>query len=105
MNLDHVAINVGNLEESIEWYVKNLKATIHYQDETWALLNVGNMRLALTISSQHPPHIAYELESLSQFPHGEIKFHRDGSAYLYVQDPSGNVLEYIYWPKESTNNV
>ena len=29
----------------------------------------------------------------------EIKTHRDGSHYLYLEDPDGNVLEKIYWDR------
>ena len=29
----------------------------------------------------------------------EIKTHRDGSHYLYLEDPDGNVLEKLYWDR------
>ena len=101
--IDHIAIQVSNLFESVDWYVKNFNSQILYSDDTWAMLLVGNTKLALTIPEQHPPHIAFEVESLSEFPcaDSEIKEHRDGSKYLYVNDPSGNVIEYIYYPQKS----
>ena len=104
MNLDHVAINVNNLKDSVAWYVANLQAKIKYVDDTWALLEIGNTKLALTIPEQHPPHIAFEVKAISDFPAGNISYHRDGSAYLYVQDPNNNVIEYICWPKELDND-
>lgn len=97
MKLDHVAVQVEDLKLSIEWYQENLNAEIQYCDETWAMLKIGTTNLALTIPEQHPPHIAFEVKSLKEFPSGEIKHHRDGSAYLYVKDPSGNIVEYICW--------
>ena len=102
MQLDHIAINVDNIEKASEWYQKNLNATIAYKDETWAMLDIGGTKLALTISRQHPPHFAFTLKSLEEFPAGEeIRYHRDGSAYLYIEDPDGNAIEYVYWPESS----
>ena len=102
MQLDHIAINVANIEKASEWYQKNLNATVEYIDETWAMLDVGGTKLALTISRQHPPHFAFTLKSLNDFPPDEeIRYHRDGSAYLYIEDPDGNTIEYVYWPESS----
>lgn len=100
MQLDHIAINVENIEKASEWYQKSLDARILYKDETWAMLDVGGTKIALTISKQHPPHFAFTLHSLDDFPPGEeIRYHRDGSAYLYIEDPDGNTIEYVYWPE------
>ena len=83
--------------------MKNLGATIDYIDETWSMLDVGGTKIALTGSRQHPPHFAFTLQSLDDFPTGEeIRYHRDGSAYLYIEDPDGNTIEYVYWPKGDT---
>jgi len=102
MQLDHIAINVENIEKASEWYTKNLGAKIEYIDETWAMLDVGGTKIALTVSRQHPPHFAFTLKSLDDFPAGEeIRYHRDGSAYLYIEDPDGNTIEYVYWPESS----
>lgn len=97
MKLDHVAIQVTDLTKSINWYQENLNAEIIYHDETWAMLDINGLKLALTIPEQHPPHIAFEVQNLKDLPAGEIKYHRDGSAYLYVEDPAGNIVEYICW--------
>ena len=101
MQLDHIAINVTNVKEASDWYTKNLGATIDYIDETWSMLDVGGTKIALTVSRQHPPHFAFTLQSLDDFPPGEeIRYHRDGSAYLYIEDPDGNAIEYVYWPEK-----
>ena len=100
MELDHIAINVKNIKKASEWYTKNLGAKIDYEDETWAMLSVGSTKIALTVSQQHPPHFAFTLKSIDDFPPGEeIRYHRDGSAYLYIEDPDGNTIEYVYWPE------
>ena len=98
MQLDHVALNVTNINVSAEWYVKNFSAEIKYIDKSWALLKIGSTHLALTIPSQHPPHIAFTVDSIEDLP-GESTTHRDGSISCYVEDPDGNNIEYIYWPK------
>jgi hypothetical protein len=99
--IDHVAIQVESIEESINWYTSRFKGIILYQDETWAMLNMGNIKLALTIADQHPPHIAICAKDVSEFPGplDKIMFHRDGSLYQYTKDPNGNVIEYICYPK------
>ena len=55
MKLHHVAINVSDIKKSVEWYVKNMHATVEYEDETWAMLGFGDVNMALTVASQHPP--------------------------------------------------
>ena len=87
------------LQVAIAWYVNNLGALIKYQDDTWAALTLNGSIIALTLPNQHPLHVAYTLYKFSNFPAGhEIKYHRDGSAYLYLEDLDGNTIEYIYWP-------
>ena len=87
-----------NIERASDWYMKNLGAKIEYIDETWAMLDLDGTKLALTVSDQHPPHLAFCLKSIDDFPTGEeIRYHRDGSAYLYIKDPDGNTIEYICW--------
>ena len=98
MKIHHVAINVKDIKKSVEWYVKNMHATVEYEDDTWAMLGFGDTKLALTIRSQHPRHIGFKINSFNDFGEGvEIKLHRDGSYYLYLEDPDGNVLEKLYW--------
>ena len=106
MNLDHVAIQVKNLKQSIEWYVSNLNLIVLYQDNTWAMLEaIDGTKIALTIPNEHPPHIAFQVDSFKSFPGREIKYHRDGSAYLYTKDPSGNIIEYICWPDQNEISI
>tara|TARA_R110002060_G_scaffold44851_1_gene56207 strand:- start:1073 stop:1411 length:339 start_codon:yes stop_codon:yes gene_type:complete len=98
--IDHVAINVSNIDRSILWYVNKCSAEVLYRDDSWGLLKVGTSKLALTLAHEHPPHIAISCSSIDQFPfsHELIKTHRDGSKYLYTEDLDGNVIEWIYYP-------
>tara|TARA_R110000824_G_scaffold273877_3_gene462526 strand:- start:5878 stop:6180 length:303 start_codon:yes stop_codon:yes gene_type:complete len=95
VKFDHIAVNVKDIEKSIEWYVENLEADITYQDNTWALMTIGGIKLALTVPSQHDPHIAFKVKDISQFNDDEIKVHRDGVKYVYKRDPDGNCIEWV----------
>lgn len=101
MKLDHVAINVESIDSSIEWYSENLESEILYQDESWAMLKVGQTKIALTVASQHPPHLGFSVESVGDIPCKNPKYHRDGSAYHYIKDPDGNTIEFVYYPPDS----
>ena len=92
----HVAISVRDpveLRETVEWYRKTFNVETGYQDDTWALLKFSNISLALVVPGQHPPHICVTREDAEKF--GELKTHRDGTRTVYVQDPSGNVVEVL----------
>jgi catechol 2,3-dioxygenase-like lactoylglutathione lyase family enzyme len=90
--IDHVAVSVTNIQETVAWYTKNFDCIVKYQDETWALVEFANIRLAFVIPEQHPPHFAL-LGDPAQ--HGEPKTHRDGTRSVYVKDPSGNNIEIL----------
>jgi len=100
MKLDHVALNVKNVYESVAWYRSRFKVIVEYEDETWAMLSIDNCKIALTKQGTHPPHVAIRVESINEFPAGcEVKQHRDGSWYYYDRDLDGNVVEWIAYPK------
>ena len=97
MQLDHVAICVNDIQASVEWYKLNLCASVLYSDETWAMLKIGETKLALTSKDQHPPHIAFLVDN---FENGKsVKQHRDGSNYIYKSDPDGNTIELIKYTR------
>jgi catechol-2,3-dioxygenase len=99
MKFDHVALNVRNVSQSVEWYRETLGAEVRYKDETWALLEAGGVKIALTLKSQHPAHMAFDIgpEPPKEFL-AKAKRHRDGSISLYVTDPDGNAIEWIHYP-------
>lgn len=100
MKFDHVAINVSDIARSVGWYRETLGATILYQDETWAFLQIGGAKIALTQSRQHPAHIAFDVgPAPSEEFLAKAKAHRDGSISRYVVDPDGNAIEYIHYPE------
>ena len=92
-SIHHMAIAVTNIREAVEWYVRNFKCGVSYEDETWALLEFANLRLALVLPEQHPPHISFESEQAEKF--GPLKTHRDGTRSTYITDPFGNTIEIL----------
>ncbi|HXM95970.1 MAG TPA: VOC family protein [Candidatus Dormibacteraeota bacterium] len=90
--MDHVAVPVGDVKRTVEWYTKNFDCKVAYQDETWALVEFANIRLAFVLPAQHPPHFAVLGEPAA---YGAPKTHRDGTRSVYLQDPSGNEVEIL----------
>ena len=97
--IDHIAINVDDIEAAVEWYKNNLNLDPVYEDKSWAMLTDGKTKLALTLPTQHPPHIAVKVNDLNSFPGklSDISTHRDGSSYLYLKDPWGNTIEWVFY--------
>lgn len=101
MKFDHVALNVKDISVSVRWYEEHLGARVLYQDDTWAFLEAGGVKLALTLPRQHPPHVAFDVGTA---PSAEFlrkaRPHRDGSVSQYVVDPDGNAIEWICYPEK-----
>jgi catechol 2,3-dioxygenase-like lactoylglutathione lyase family enzyme len=99
---DHVAQVVPDIAEAVAWYVEMLGASVLYQDNTWAFVEVGGARLAFVVRDQHPNHLAWrvsltELEELAARHEKEIKTHRDGTRSFYLAAPGGAHIEMITW--------
>ena len=94
--IDHIAIQVDNVKESVAWYMDNYDCMIIYCDDTWARLQFENIKLALVVDDEHPFHIAFEVKD----PGIESTLHRDGSISRYIKDPSGNSIELIKYPQK-----
>lgn len=90
-SLHHVAIPVKDVAATVAWYTKTFRCEVAYQDPTWALLKFGNVKVALVIPEQHPPHIAFVTPDAAT--HGPLKTHRDGTKSIYIADPAGNAVE------------
>ena len=91
--LDHVAIAVDDIAAAVTWYGERFPCTVLYQDPTWALLGFENVRLALVVPEQHPPHVAFLSDDAASF--GPLVPHRDGTRSTYIVDPSGNSVEIL----------
>lgn len=107
MTFDHVAVPSNDIAASVDWYVKNLGASILYQDKSWAFMKVGDVKLALVSPQQHPPHVAVKVDedALAQAAKRAnipIDSHRDGTKGIYIHDPFGNAVELICYPPGET---
>ena len=89
--IDHIALAVPNVKEAVDWYTANFQCSIEYQDATWAFLRFRNIKLALVVPNQHPPHICFVSNRAADF--GKLKRHRDGTSSCYVKDAGGNAVE------------
>lgn len=89
--LDHLAISVRDIAEAVTWYTRTFRCTVSYQDATWAFLDFANLKVALVVSEQHPPHVALARTDAATF--GTLTTRRDGTRSTYVKDPSGNAVE------------
>lgn len=89
--IDHVAVSVRDIDRAVDWYTSHFRCRVTYRDPTWAFLEFGNLKLALVIPEQHPPHIAFVSPDAERS--GPLKAHRDGTRSTYVEDPSGNSVE------------
>ena len=96
--IDHIALRVDNIAESVAYYLSEFKCMIIYQDDTWAFLQFDNIKLALVIEDEHPYHIAFETDDKGVL---DGTLHRDGSISKYIKDPSGNTIELIKYPIET----
>jgi catechol-2,3-dioxygenase len=105
IEFDHIAITTKNVSESIAFYQKNFDGVeVLYEDTTWGFIKVGTIKLALVTSGEHPPHISYKVESKQELDdyankmNAKINVHRDRSESFYLNDPSGNAVEIIWYP-------
>ncbi len=92
-SLHHVAVAVKDVAQAVDWYTKTFSCKVAYQDATWALLEFANLKLALVIPEQHPPHVAFVHPEAEKF--GTLMPHRDGTRSVYVSDPAGNAIEIL----------
>ena len=95
--IDHIAIQVKDINVSLKWYLDNFKCTKIYSDDTWAFLKFENIKLALVTNSEHPPHFA--IIDTSILSKKNIIEHRDGSVSKYINDADSNYLELITYKK------
>ena len=91
--IHHLAIPAEDIAASVRWYREHTDCSVEYQDDTWALLAFANIKLALVMPGQHPPHVAIVREDAERF--GPLVQHRDGTRSVYVSDAAGNQVEVL----------
>ena len=91
--IDHVAISVRDIAAAVAWYTRSFRCRVAYQDASWAFLEFDNVRVALVVPDQHPPHLALVSPEAGSF--GKLTTRRDGTRSTYISDPSGNSVEIV----------
>jgi catechol 2,3-dioxygenase-like lactoylglutathione lyase family enzyme len=105
MRFDHVALQVPDIDAAVTWYRETLENVIvHYQDDSWALIEAGGAKLAFVVAGQHPTHVAWrvsmaELGELAAKHRQEIHVHRDHTESFYLAGPGGHCVEIIGYPE------
>jgi len=101
--VDHIAVRVDDLETAEKWYCDHLAASVTFRDEKYLRLKIANTNIALIDKKYYPhAHIGVLVENAHELPleKGEVVKHRDGTIGVYVKDPFGNYLEYIWYSDE-----
>ena len=102
--LDHVAQQVPDIAEAVEWQRRTVPGTtVIHQDPTWALVESGGARFAFVLPDQHPSHVAFrvddaELDRLAAAHGTAIATHRDATRSIYLPGPGPLQTEIISYP-------
>jgi extradiol dioxygenase family protein len=98
--IDHIAILVDDLELAESWYTEKLKGEVSFRNGKYVRVKVQNTCIAL-VDKKHYPHAHFGIlvENKEDLPlnEGTVAHHRDGTVGVYVKDPFGNYLEYIWY--------
>ena len=101
--IDHIAVLVDDLDLAEEWYSEKLDGTVTFRDTKYTRICVANTNIAL-IDKNHYSHAHFGIlvENKDDLPmdQGMVVHHRDGTMGVYVEDPFGNYLEYIWYSPE-----
>ena len=96
--IDHIAIQVSDINKSVKWYTSNYKCNIIYADSTWAFIEFDNIKLSLVANEEHPQHFAVIDNSIVR--DSKAVRHRDGSISKYKKDIDNNYIEHIAYPND-----
>ena len=101
--IDHIAIRVPDVISAADWYLENVGGTLTHVDEYYRRIAINNTNIALIDESRYPDnHIGILIENIEDLPEkGYRKEHRDGTIGVYVEDPYGNMVEYIWYSEEA----
>ena len=104
--VDHIAIRVSDLDLAQEWYEEMLGAELQYKDQYYRRMLLNNTPLALIDENRYPDnHIGVLVKDFDQLPNiGTRIEHRDGTVGVYVKDPFGHTVEYIWYSSKVENN-
>ena len=96
--IDHIAIQVKDVKKALKWYHNNFNCKEIYSDATWAFIEFCNIKLALVVEKEHPPHFAIINKKI--ILNKKTAKHRDGSVSKYIKDIDNNYIELIKYNDE-----
>jgi catechol 2,3-dioxygenase-like lactoylglutathione lyase family enzyme len=104
--LDHVAVFSRDMDRDINFY-SQLGFTLETLYQDWAMLRDAEGRgiALLSPTGKHPQHFGMRIDSREELERiaGEhnrvVAPHRDGTVSAYLEDPSGNEIEIVYYPE------
>jgi lactoylglutathione lyase len=126
MKNDHMAFEVSNMDQSIEFYTQALGLRLLFREvnpeeqEDYAFMELtgGNLELLQwlggepfvkpTIKPPYCPHLAITSEDMNRtlqlieenhIPVIKGPLENAGSKWIYISDPDNNVIEYVQWLK------
>ena len=105
-DIDHIAIRVSNLDIAQAWYEEHLGAELQFKDEFYRRMLLNNTTLALIDETHYPNnHIGVRVENIADLPNVGTRIeHRDGTVGVYVEDPFGNIVEFIWYSTGTMQN-
>lgn len=123
----HIALNVSNLDDSVDFYTRLLGMEIEWQpDGDNYYLTSGNDNLALHRATknieencaQSLDHLGFIIDEADDVNRWfdflnqekvemltQVKDHRDGARSFYCKDPDGNAVQIIYHPPLSAKKI
>jgi lactoylglutathione lyase len=103
VGINHVAIEVGNIDEALEWYARIFDFTLRGKGERNAFIDMGDQFVNMTLVKDHHPegeekrHIGFVVDDRSRI----VELAKAAGArfvegpFLDFLDPWGNRLEII----------
>ena len=101
--IDHIAVVVDDLDAAEQWYMEKLQGVVTFRDQKYTRIKLSNTNIALIDKRYYSdPHFAVLVDKREELPtdEGVLVHHRDGTIGVYVEDPFGNYLEYIWYSPE-----
>lgn len=107
VKFDHIAQQVPDIAEAVRWQQDLVPDTrVIYQDDTWALVSAGGVRIAFVLPEQHPNHVAFRvsnarLDEMVAECGLTVAVHRDASRSIYLEGPGGLCAEVVAYPEDA----
>ncbi len=96
----HLAINVADIEKSVQWYQTSFFCKVIQQDQQQAILQFENLRISLLLPSREPEHVAFYRADAKLF--GELRKQADGLLQTIISDPTGNIVKLVCSAEEAS---